>query len=739
MESKMPGPSKGYQKQIKKNESGAQPRSKPKISHSTDYSSPTAKKWPLFVDALEKGDLDAVKKLIEEGINVNVIRDGVSPLMVAASKGKTEIAEIILQAGANINEKNDDNWTALHKAAFGQAETGIVQFLMESGIDIEAKNKSGKTALLLAEEKKHRDITRVIRAYQAKLQAEAKEWEDFLNTPEGKPYKLSSRYDSLSPLFKFWWVPIPLLACVGLMAGLFFNRSILSGVAGLVSGFCIGGSILFWSKKLRAFLDDIGPLPYLDIHMVRQKRKAGEPITIEKHSETQFAEQGMDGQSADNAAERSTDNFLLERTETQTVDEQRPVGLPALHGKRNLNVIMFIASALAVIILIIAGVVYVYKDAFMQWYFTNKLENSGIPFSEQAFLAEVSRNHEEAVDLFMKGGVNLAAKNEKGQTALMISAEKGYATILQKIILQNASALNNVDKNGNTALMMAARQGREPIVKMLVESGADINYLVPSSEAAASALQAAVDVSDAKAEHINIIQYLLQHGADAKGKNASGRFPLLFAADHGRTEVAKLLIEKGADVNDADAKGNFPLLTAACKGHSGLLTFLAEQGSNMKMTLPPDGQTPLMCAAEQGHIDAVKALLSQGVMVDAKTSSGFTALTAASRKGNVEVAKLLLEHGADPGSGYIPDSFANLPGKVITISGKKNKIDDLLKRVAKTASQDGYTIKVDANTDQRTTITAKGRWNKVLQELATKSRLLLIVNDNEVIILPATK
>ena len=102
-----------------------------------------------------------------------------------------------MQAGVNVNAKDDDNWTALHKAAFDQAETGIVDLLLESGVDIEAKNKSGKTALQLAEEKGHRDIVRVIKKHKERLVADARKWEEFLVSPEGKPYKQKRIHESL--------------------------------------------------------------------------------------------------------------------------------------------------------------------------------------------------------------------------------------------------------------------------------------------------------------------------------------------------------------------------------------------------------------------------------------------------------------------------------------------------------------------------------------------------------------
>jgi len=394
--------------------------------------------------------------------------------------------------------------------------------------------------------------------------------------------------------------------------------------------------------------------------------------------------------------------------------------------------------ALAVVMMFVfgvLGVLIVQREALTRWYYAKKIEKMGIPVSEQAFLNEVSKNNVAILDLFIKAGINIDAKNEKGQTALMIASEKGFESMHRKLIQLNAGVLNHIDKSGNTALMIAARQGHETIVKSLVERGADVNFMVPSQEGAATALQAAVDVSDFKEEHMRIIQYLVQHGADARGRNKSGRFPLLFAADHGRTEAAKVLIEHGADVNATDLKGNFSLFSAACKGYPWIITLLAEKGADMKMALP-DGYTPLMCAVKENHIDTINVLLEKRVNVNAKTASVLTALTDATRMGNIAVVKLLLERGADPASGYIPDSFSSFKGRALTIKAKKKPLRDILKSIAKTASLDGYIINVDSKASQMITLQTKGPWNKVLQEIVKKNNHLLVVKDKEIVVLP---
>ena len=515
------------------------------------------------------------------------------------------------------------------------------------------------------------------------------------------------------------------LGGAGLLLGYLIGVAVLTGIIGLAAGLLLGLAILFMEKKLRTYLDEIGPLPYLDIHIVREKRKAGEPITLEKTSRPL---------SSEDTDERSVDVASADQADDRVpVAPLRKGGTSSLKKRMPLNIVPYAVVALIVVLLV--GAMIIKRTSLTHWYFATRLERSGLRFSSQDFLNEVSKNNEKAVDLFVKAGVDLDAANEKGQTALMLAAEKGHVRMLQTLAKLNAPSLNHADKSGNTALMAAARQGQENIVQALVESGADVNYTVPSSDGAATALQAALDTVDFKDEHMRVVQYLVQKGAHVKGRNKAGQFPLLFAVDHGHTEIAKVLIEHGADVNDADLKGNFALLTAACNGYPRLVTLLAEHGANMKMALP-DGQTPLMCAVKAGQADTVKALLEKGAPVNAKTSNGIAALTEATRAGAVEVVQLLLAQGADPGNGYVPDSFLKLNGRTIAVNAKKVTIRGMLERIAKTASQDSYTIKFGALREQRTTFTTKGSWNKVLHELSTKSHFLLVVKERAVFVVP---
>ena len=64
----------------------------------------------------------------------------------AAVFDRTEIALVLIEAGADLNQVNNDGSTALHTAAFF-CRTEIVKALLEKGADTSIKNNSGATAL----------------------------------------------------------------------------------------------------------------------------------------------------------------------------------------------------------------------------------------------------------------------------------------------------------------------------------------------------------------------------------------------------------------------------------------------------------------------------------------------------------------------------------------------------------------------------------------------------------------
>ncbi|WP_319480940.1 ankyrin repeat domain-containing protein [uncultured Draconibacterium sp.] len=97
--------------------------------------------------AIMSGNLEAVKQHIEAGTDINKKdqMSGSTPLIAAVSFNKTTIAKTLIDAGADLNLKNNDGSTALHAAAFF-CNIEIVQMLLDAKADKSLKNNYGATA-----------------------------------------------------------------------------------------------------------------------------------------------------------------------------------------------------------------------------------------------------------------------------------------------------------------------------------------------------------------------------------------------------------------------------------------------------------------------------------------------------------------------------------------------------------------------------------------------------------------
>jgi len=151
---------------------------------------------------------------------------------------------------------------------------------------------------------------------------------------------------------------------------------------------------------------------------------------------------------------------------------------------------------------------------------------------------------------------------------------------------------------------------------------------------------------------VEIVQSLLDNGADVNEPDTAYRTPVLYASRWGRVEVTKLLIEYGADVNFQDGNGWSPLLLAARCEHTDVVRLLLDHGADVNAK-GPTSRTALHIASNYGFLEGAKALLEQGANVHERDDDGRTPPQLASRFGRRNVAELLLEHeyGARRGSG----------------------------------------------------------------------------------------
>ena len=115
---------------------------------------------PLMLAAL-KGYKDIAEKLLEKGADAN--KTGWTPLHYAASNSHLEIISILLENNAYIDAESPNGTTPLMMAAmYGTSEA--VNLLLQEGADPQLKNQQGLTALEFSQRGKRPDAIEAIAA-----------------------------------------------------------------------------------------------------------------------------------------------------------------------------------------------------------------------------------------------------------------------------------------------------------------------------------------------------------------------------------------------------------------------------------------------------------------------------------------------------------------------------------------------------------------------------------------------
>jgi ankyrin repeat protein len=120
-----------------------------------------------FLKAIENNDTVATKLFLEAGMDPNANVDGITPLMVAATKNRLEIAKSLIDKKANVNAKDKDGLTALHYAVIGDpngsASIDVTKLLIEKGADVNFQStKDGMTPLMVAVTKGSAEIVKLL-------------------------------------------------------------------------------------------------------------------------------------------------------------------------------------------------------------------------------------------------------------------------------------------------------------------------------------------------------------------------------------------------------------------------------------------------------------------------------------------------------------------------------------------------------------------------------------------------
>jgi len=150
----------------------------------------------------------------------------------------------------------------------------------------------------------------------------------------------------------------------------------------------------------------------------------------------------------------------------------------------------------------------------------------------------------------------------------------------------------------------------------------------------------------AEKEDIQVIQKLIQEGANVNIRDGWNDTPLILACQENNKALAQLLIEKGANLNAKGHDGNTPLIIACKEKYKELVQLLIEKGVNLNAH-NENGETALTIACQQNDEPIATLLIEKGANLNAHNSNGNTPLIIACQGGYTKLAQLLVAAGAN--------------------------------------------------------------------------------------------
>jgi hypothetical protein len=154
---------------------------------------------------------------------------------------------------------------------------------------------------------------------------------------------------------------------------------------------------------------------------------------------------------------------------------------------------------------------------------------------EDYFIA-IRNDYAATVNDLLNRGFDPNTRNERGQPGLTIAMQEHSLKVARALLARPGVDVNALNQQGESALMMAALKGDLAGAQLLLEHGAKVNLT------GWSPLHYA-----ASGPEPELVQFLLDRGAEIDAASPNGSTPLMMAAQYGAEDSVTLLIGRGAD------------------------------------------------------------------------------------------------------------------------------------------------------------------------------------------------
>ena len=449
--------------------------------------------WPLDSDL---GTIDTKNALPDTNVDVSseensdvhigLVESRSTPLHLAASEGRLDICQMLLERNADVRVHDDCGNTALHCAVSkGHLETA--RLLLERGADINPQNKEGLTPLQVSQnmEEGYLDIMRLLLDHGANWNSRDNHGNTVLHFAAYKghletacillergAYVNSQNDKGLTPLQR---------ALQGMQEG---HRDVVR----LLLDY--GANVNIHNKSGNTALHFVASKGHLEVARILLERGADVNSQNDKGSTPlQRASQGM------REGHRDFVQLLLDYGANLNARDNR--GNAALH---------FAASE---------GHVDAARLLLERGADVNSQNYKGLTPLQRASQG-MQEAHRDVVQLLLDCGANVNIHGKGGDTVLHFVASKGHFEVA-RILLERGVDINSQNKEGLTPLQQASRRMRKgylDIMRLFLDHGAN-------GDAFDNCGNTALHFAASKG-HLETARLLLERGVDTNSQNKEG-------------------------------------------------------------------------------------------------------------------------------------------------------------------------------------------------------------------------
>ena len=602
---------------------------------------------PLYYSVI-LGFHDLTKHLaIQYPQHVNAICGRYSfPLLAALCEGRVEIAELLLEHGANIDVRETTGKTILLKVLSRRRPlhnlVNIVEFLLQHGTDVNARDDTSNllSPLHLAEYGGELAVARMLVKHKANVNSQDTYGKTPLHILSGRQMCSENDVVGHALLLLEHGAEVnsrdnenqtPLLLATAWPCFKFIHLLLEHGA----------------DAKAR---NDNGKTP---LHVLSQCQMYDED-NIVNHARL-LLENGAEVNTADNGNQTplllairknwfKLARILLDHGADANAETNRGKTSLYLLSKSKINDEDKVLDAMR--LLIEHGAVVNRRDV-----------NNQTPL-----LIAIERDWFKFARILLDHGAEARGENNEGKTPLHLLSESwdhGESDALDLIspLLEHGAEVNIRDNGNQTPLLLAMGRDWFKLARILLENGVDAKVTNNDSKTPLHILSESRINDEGSA--LNLISLLLEHGAVAlvNKRDKNDQTPLLLAMGRDWFKLSRILIDRGADPNVENNDGKTPLhLLSDSRVHNDnsldLLWVLLKRGA-MVNKRDKNGETPLLLAMGRGWIKLVRILLEHGAEANVKKSTNRKTLLHLLLESQIrdegealDIMSLLLDRGA---------------------------------------------------------------------------------------------